>query len=90
MCLLDRTACRAICDIRAREFERPPAVVAAASVELRGMIRKGERVSPEKLIEANTCGVELYLGLFEPLLREQHVGQTPPNFRIAARQRRAE
>ena len=61
--LLDRTACRTIRDIRAREFERPPAVVAAAGVELRGMIREGEPVSRKKLIEANTCGVELCLSL---------------------------
>ena len=32
MRLLDRTACRTIRDIRAREFERPPTVVAAAGV----------------------------------------------------------
>jgi hypothetical protein len=61
--LLDRTACRTIRDIRAREFERPPAVVAAAGVELRGMVCEGEQVSPKKLIEAKPCGVELCLGL---------------------------
>jgi hypothetical protein len=53
MRLLDRTACRTIRDIRAREFERPPAAVAAAGVELRGMVCEGEQVSPKKLIEAN-------------------------------------
>ena len=68
MRLLDRTACRTIRDIRAREFERPPAVVAAAGVELRGMVREGEQVSPKKLFEAETCGVELCLGLFESSL----------------------
>ena len=58
-------------DIRASELERPPTVVAAAGVELRGMVREGELMSPKKLIEAKPCGVELCLGLFEPLLRDQ-------------------
>src|SRR5262245_59054731 len=40
MRLLDRTACRPIRDIRARELERPPAVVAASGVELRSMVRE--------------------------------------------------
>jgi hypothetical protein len=84
--LLDRTACRTIRDIRARELERPPAVVAAASVELRGMIREGEPVPPKKLIEANTCGVELGLASSNLCLGDQHVGQPPPHLRIAARQ----
>ena len=86
----ERTACRTIRDIRAREFERPPAVVAAAGVELRGMVREGEQVSLKKLLEAKPCGVELCLGLFEPPLRDQHVGKTPPDLRIAARKRRQE
>src|SRR5262244_2450334 len=34
--LRDRTPCRTIPDIRAREFARPAAVVASARVELRG------------------------------------------------------
>jgi hypothetical protein len=51
------------------------------------MVREGEQVSPKKLIEAKPCGVELCLGLFEPLLRDQHVGKTPPDLRIAARKR---
>ena len=78
MRLLDRTACRTIRDIRAREFERPPAVVAAAGVELRGMVREGEQVFPRSSSKPRPCGVELCLGLFEPLLRDQHVGKTPP------------
>ena len=85
MRLLECTTRRAIRDIRAREFERPPAVIAAASVELRGMVREGEQVSLKKLIEAKACGLELCLGLFEPALRDQHVGKTPPNLWIVAR-----
>ena len=88
MRLLDRTACWTICDIRTREFERPPAVIAAAGVELSGMVREGEQMSPKKLIETKPCGVELCLGLFEPLLHDQHVGKTPPDLRIAAPARR--
>ena len=88
MRLLDRTACRTICDIRVRE--RPAAVVAAAGVELRGMVRESEPVSPKQLIEAKPCRVELCLGLFEPLLCDQHVGKTPPDLGIAARKRRQE
>src|SRR5262245_8545152 len=82
--LLDRTACGTIRDIRPREFERSPAVVAATGVELRGMIREGEQMFSQKLIEATACGVELCLGFFEPFLRDQHVGKTPPDLRIAA------
>jgi hypothetical protein len=85
--LLDRPACRSIRDIRAGELERPPVLVAAADVELRSMIRKGERVSLKKLFEAKPRGVELRLGLFEPLLRDQHIGKAPPDFWITARRR---
>jgi hypothetical protein len=74
MRLLDRTACRTIRDIRAREFECPPAVVAAAGVELSSMVREGERVSPKKLIEAKPRGVELCLGL-EPLQHKHGVAR---------------
>ena len=77
MRLLDGTARRTIRDIRARELERPPAIVAAAGVELRGMVREGEQMSPKKLIEAGPCGIELSLGLFEPALRSQHIGKAP-------------
>ena len=49
--LLDRTAGRTICDIHARELERPPGVGAAVGVELRGMVRKGEQVPFKQLIE---------------------------------------
>jgi hypothetical protein len=42
--VLEGTPCRAIRNIHARKFERPPAVVAAAGVELRGMVREGEPV----------------------------------------------
>src|SRR5262249_28550695 len=44
MCLPDCTACRTIRDVRPREFERPPAIVAATGVELRGMIREREQM----------------------------------------------
>jgi hypothetical protein len=73
MRLFDRTACRTIRNINTREFQSPPTVVAAAGVELRGMVGKREYVSPKEIIEATACGVELCLGLFEPFLRNQHV-----------------
>ena len=85
MRLVDRAECRTIRNIHARELECPPTVVAAAGVELRCMVREGEQVLPEKLIEAKPCGLELNLGLFESPLRGQDVGQTPANLRIAAR-----
>ena len=88
MLLLDRTARGTISDIRARELERPPAIVAAAGVELRGMVREGEQVFFKKLFKAGSCGIELCLGLFEPLLRDQHVGKAPTDLRIAAGERR--
>jgi len=85
--LLDRTTCRTIRDIDAREFERSPAVAAAAGIKFRGMVCEGEQVFSKKLLEAQPCGVELCPGLFEPLLRGQNVGKTPPDLRIAARKR---
>src|SRR5262249_12624220 len=83
--LLDRTASLTIRDIRTRECERPAAIVAAAGVELRGMVRERQQVSLEKPFEASPCGVELPLGLFKPPLGYEHVGQTPADLRIAAR-----
>jgi hypothetical protein len=68
--LLYRTTCGSVCDIRSREFERPPTVVAAAGVELCSVVREGEQVSAKKFFEARPCGVELRLCLFEPLLRD--------------------
>src|SRR6516165_3340508 len=41
----------------------------------------------KKLIEAKPCGIELSLGLFELALRNQHIGKTPIDLRIAARKR---
>jgi hypothetical protein len=32
--------------------------IAAARVELRGMVREGEQVPAKKLIEAKPCGIE--------------------------------
>ena len=85
MRLFDRTACRTIRNINTREFQSPPTVVAAAGVELRGMVGERECVSPKEIIEATACGIELCLGLFEPFLRDQHVSKTPPDLRIPAR-----
>ena len=85
--LLDGTARRAIGDIGARELERPPAIIAAAGVERRGMVRESEQMSPQELIEAGSRGIELSLGLFEPALRSQHIGQAPIDLWIAARKR---
>jgi hypothetical protein len=50
MRLLDRTSCRTIVYIRAREVERPSAVVAAAGVRFRGMVREGEQVFAKKIV----------------------------------------
>ena len=52
--LLNGTACGTIGDIRSRELERPPTIVAAAGVELRGMVREDEQMPLKKLIEART------------------------------------
>src|SRR5215468_6931101 len=41
----------------------------------------------KKLIEAKPCGIELSLALFVLALRDQHIGKTPIDFRIAARKR---
>jgi hypothetical protein len=82
--LLDRTACRTIRYIRVRNLERPSAVGAAAGVELRGMVREGEQVFAKKIIKAKPRGVELWLSFVEPLLRDQRVGKTRPDLRIAA------
>src|SRR5215471_5290918 len=90
MCLPDCTACRTIRDVRPREFERAPAVIAATGVELRGMIREREQMFAQKLLEATACSFELYLGFFEPVLRNQHVGKTPSDLWIAARECRQE
>jgi hypothetical protein len=71
----------------ARELERPPVVVAAAGVKLRSMIREGEQMSSEQLFEARPCSFKLPLALFQPALRNQHIGKAPPGLRIAARKR---
>jgi hypothetical protein len=42
-------------------------------------------MSFKELIEAKSCGFELCLRLFGPLVRNQHVGKTPRDFRIATR-----
>ena len=87
MRLLDRTACWTIRHIRSREFKCPAAVVTAAGVKLGGVVSEGEQVSPKKLIEAGPRCFELRVGLFESLLRNQHVGKAPSDLRIAARKR---
>src|SRR5262249_54967885 len=86
MCLRDCTACRPIRDVRWRELERARAVIAATGVELRGMSREREQMFAQKLLEATACSFELYLGFFEPVLRNQHVGKTPSDLWIAARE----
>ena len=68
--LLDGTARGTIGDIGAREFERPPAIIAAAGVELRGMVRESEQMPPQELIEAGPRGIELSLGLFDTCLAQ--------------------
>src|SRR5262249_41631195 len=60
MRLLDRTAGRTIRDICVRELERPLAIVAAARVELRGMVSECEQMPAQKLFEAKPCGLKLY------------------------------
>src|SRR5262245_60972949 len=85
MCLFDGPASRTIRDIHASKFERPPTVVAAAGIELRGMVRERKRVSAKKCFEAKLCGVELCLRLVEPFLRDQYVSETPLDLWIAAR-----
>lgn len=87
MRLLDSTACGTIGYIDTHEFERSPAIVAAAGIELRGMVGEGERVLAKKLIEAIASGIELPFGLFAPALRNQHISKTPTDLRIAARKR---
>src|SRR5262245_539596 len=82
--------CWTIRDVHARKLERAPAVVAAAGVKLRGVIRESERVSGKEHVESNPCGLELAGGFLESLLCDQHVGETPADFRIAARKCRDE
>src|SRR5262249_55436041 len=77
MSLFDRAACRSISDVRVREFECPPTVVAAAGIEFRRMVSESKQMFPEKLLETMARCVELCLGLFEPLLRDKHVGKMP-------------
>src|SRR4029450_13437688 len=72
--LPDRTAGRAVRAIEGRELERPPAVVSATGVELRGMVREGEQVSAQKIIEAGPCGLEVEFGGLKLLLRDENLG----------------
>src|SRR4029453_13250800 len=85
--LPDGTVRRTIRDICAGEFERAPTVVAAAGVELRGVVGEREGGPPKKLTEAEPAVIELLFDLVEPPLRDHDVGQTPPNLRITARKR---
>src|SRR5262245_31046045 len=86
--LLDRTARTPISDIRARELECPPVIVAAADVKLRGMVREGEQVPAKKPFEARPSSLESGLSLFKPALRNRHIGKTPLDLGIAAGKRR--
>lgn len=83
--LLNCTACRAIRDIRTREFEGSPDIIAATSVEFRSMVREREKMPLKKLLEANSGGAELCPGFFDSGFGSQHVGKPPLNFGVAAR-----
>src|SRR5262245_40659076 len=65
-----------------------PAGVAASGVGFRRMIREGEQVFPEQLFEPGSGGLELFPGLFESILGKKHVGKTPADLRITAREGR--
>src|SRR5262245_35656318 len=69
--LVERTAGRTIRNIRAREVECPSEITAAAGIEFRTMVREGEHMFLEKLLEAKPCGFELSLAFFEPPLHNQ-------------------
>lgn len=60
-------------------------IVAAAGVELRGVVRKGEKVFLKKLVEAGSSGAKFRLGFLEPILRNKHLGEAPADFRVTAR-----
>ena len=82
LCLLDRTACTTIFDIRARQFERPPVVVAAASIELRSVVREASRCLPRFSSKPERAASSCLSPLFEPSLRNQHIGKSahgPPD-----------
>src|SRR5262249_41063247 len=85
--LFDRPAGRTVRDIRAREVECAPPVIAAAGVELRGVGGEGGRVSAQKSFEPPMRGAELRVGFSESPLRDQHVGKTPLHLWISARKR---
>src|ERR1044071_6766776 len=86
--LLDRTAGQTVRDIRAREFECSPAIIAATGVELRAMVREGEQMFRKQLLESDAGCIELCLGLGKSPLRGPNVGKTPRDLRIATRKRR--
>jgi hypothetical protein len=82
---IDRPTGRTIRDIKARKFEGLRVIVAAAGVELRGVVRKGEKVFLKKLVEAGSSGAKFRLGFLEPILRNKHLGEAPADFRVTAR-----
>ena len=84
--LLDGTTCWTVRCIGASEFERPSAIVAATGVERRSVVRDGQQVLFKKPVEGTTCGIQLHLGLLRPPLCHQHVGETPLNLRLVARE----
>src|SRR5262245_43778100 len=85
MRLRGRTTRRTIRDISSCQLECAAAVVAAACIELGCMVREGQQVPSEQLLEAGSCRFELYLGLLESALCAQHIRKPPTNLRIAAR-----
>jgi hypothetical protein len=90
MCLLERTQGRAVCNIETGKIERSAEINTAFGVELRTVVRKCKKVSPQKGFETGPGCLHLRLRLGKPSLASHHVGQTPANFRIASADRRNE
>src|SRR5262245_46760697 len=88
MRLLEGPQRRAVRNIDARKVKSPAAIVPAASVELRAMVRKCKQVPCENDLESQPGGLHLRFRLGEFPLGSQHVGETPEDFRIAARNSR--
>ena len=57
---------------------RAPIRAAAASIELRGVVREGEGL--RRSASNPNRGASLCLGILEPVLRDQHVGKTHIRF----------
>jgi hypothetical protein len=74
-------------DVDARELERPDAVVAAPSVKCGAMVGKCKHLSLKERLESGAGRLHMRLGVGRFSVRPQRVGETPTNFRIAARNR---